>query len=102
MGYKIAALDNAGSLFPFRQIGIDVFEPQAGNALLMQVAELAKQGYVIFFISEDLLAETPLLLTQYDQHPMVSIIPVPGFGQQTIGLDRIDSMVEKALGQNIL
>lgn len=102
MGYKIAALGDNESMFPFRQIGIEVFEPSEGMDLLRQIAQLIKSEYCLFFISENSLSNAPLLLTMYDKHPSVTIIPVPGSSKESIGMDRIDSMVEKALGQNIL
>lgn len=103
MSYKIAALGHEESVFPFRQIGVDVFTPGEGNALLRQVAQLIKEGYLLLFVSEDCLSENPVLLETYDSHPTATLVPIPGLNtQQNIGLDRIQSMVEKALGQNIL
>lgn len=102
MSYKIAALGDNDFMFPFRQIGVEVFEPAQGVGLLRQVAQLIQSGYCLFFISENYLSDTPLLLTMYDKHPYVTIIPVPGSGKDNIGMERIQSMIEKALGQNIL
>lgn len=102
MVYKIAALGDSDTMFPFRQIGVEFFEPKEGNDLLRQIAQLIQSEYRIFFISEKSLSEDPLLLTMYDKHPSVTIIPVPGSDKESIGMDRIQSMVEKALGQNIL
>lgn len=103
MTYKIAALGEGDSVFPFLQIGIDVFAPLGGNDLLRQVAQLIKDGYALLFVSEDCLKENPILLSAYDNHPLVAIIPVPGLEkQESMGIERIQSMVEKALGQNIL
>lgn len=103
MSYKIAAIGNDDALFPFRQIGIEVIAPLEGNAFMRQVAKLVKADYVLFFVSEDCLAENPALLAAYDKHPVVTIIPVPELTEQpSMGLARIQSMVEKALGQSIL
>lgn len=102
MSYKIAVLGDNDFMFPFRQIGVEVFEPAEGVGLLKQIAQLIQSEYRLFFISENYLSETPLLLTMYDKHPSVTIIPVPGTGKDNIGKERIQSMVEKALGQNIL
>ena len=103
MNYKIAAIGQNEALFPFQQIGMDVIAPLEGNALVRQVAKLTKAGYALFFITEDCLLENPALLTAYDKHPAVSIIPIPGLTEQpSMGLERVQNMVEKALGQNIL
>lgn len=101
MNYKIAAIGSEDAIFPFRQIGIDVFLPEEENDLVRQIARLVKSKYLLFFIDET-LPEIPSLLTAYDKHPAVTIIPIPGIREGTIGLERIQSMVEKALGQNIL
>lgn len=101
MGYKIAALGEDETMFPFRQIGVEVFEPAEGIELLRQIAQLVQSEYRLFFISEKSLSKAPLLLSMYDKHPSVTVIPVPGAGKDSIGSDRIKKMVEKALGQNI-
>ena len=103
MRYKIAAMGRPDEVFPFLQIGIDTFAPEGGNALSRQVAGLVKEGYALFFVSQDCLAKNPALLSSYDHHPSVTIVPIPGLvSEQSLGLERIQSMVEKALGQNIL
>ena len=102
MDYKIAALGSQSSMLPFRQIGIDVFHAASGNDLLLQVAQLIKSDYYLFFIDEDSLSGCMELLTMYDKHPAVTVIPVPGLEENDIGMGRIRDMVEKALGQSIL
>lgn len=102
MEYKIAALGAQSTMLPFHQIGIDVFKAEAGNDLLLQVAKLIKSDYCLFFIDEDSLSGCMELLTMYDKHPAVTVIPVPGLEKNEIGMGRIRDMVEKALGQNIL
>lgn len=102
MDYKIAALGAQSAMLPFHQIGIDVFKTEAGNDLLLQVAQLIKSDYYLFFIDEDSLSGCMELLTMYDKHTAVTIIPVPGLEESEIGMGRIRDMVEKALGQNIL
>lgn len=100
--YKIAALGKGDSMFPFLQIGIDVFQAAEGNDLPRQVARMIKSGYSLFFISEDSLSEAPSLLTLYDMHPNVTLIPLPGFAQTDMESERIQDMVARALGRNIL
>ena len=102
MDYKIAALGAQSAMLPFQQIGIDVFKAEEGNDLLMQIAQLIKSDYYLFFIDEDALSGCMELLTMYDKHPAVTVIPVPGVQESGIGMGRIRKMVEKALGQNIL
>jgi len=103
MRYKIAALGQPDEVFPFLQIGIDTYTPESGNALSRQVASLVKDGYALFFVSQSCLSENPALLSSYDHHPSITIVPIPGLDSEpSLGLERIQSMVEKALGQNIL
>lgn len=103
MRYKIAAMGRPDEVFPFIQIGIDTFTPQSGNALQRQVAALVKEGYALFFVSQTCLSENPALISSYDHHPSVTIVPIPGLDSEpSLGLERIQKMVEKALGQNIL
>lgn len=101
MNYKMAALGSEDAIFPFRQIGIDVFSPEEENDLGRQIASLVKLKYLLFFVDETLPGIAPLLAA-YDKHPTVTIIPIPGIGEGVMGAERIQSMVEKALGQNIL
>jgi len=102
MRCKIAAIGQPEEVFPFLQIGIDTFEPQSGGALARQVAGLVREGYGVFFVSQSCLEKYPALLTAYDHHPSVTLVPIPGPGaESSLGLERIQNMVARALGQNI-
>lgn len=104
MNYKIGVIGSDADTFPFSQIGMDTFPPMGGaEELALQVARLSREGYAVLFISEELLTDAPALLKSYDKEPRPAIIPLPGItGGTGIGLSRIQSMVEKALGKNIL
>lgn len=103
MNYKIAVIGNGASVSPFTQIGIDTFPACAGEELALLIARLAKDGYAVLFICEDCLSGESQLLKNYDRESRVAIIPIPSLENSTeIGIQRIQDMVEKALGKNIL
>ena len=105
MSYRVAAIGDRESVFPFFQVGIETFLPAAGGevALCRQVACLARDGYALVFICEDCFTQAPRLLTDYDKEPRVALIPIPCLkGNTGVGKQRIQNMVEKALGKNIL
>ncbi len=103
MSYKIAAIGSEDVVFPFRQAGIDCYAPQTGDALFRQLAQLFKEGYLLLFVSEDVLSDAPNLLQLYDNAPRAAVIPIPGTGGEgSAGSRRIEEMVEKALGQKLL
>ena len=103
MKFKVAVLGGGESIFPFSQIGADVFEAEGGIALSKQVSRLVKDGYALFFISEDSLVKNTEILDAYDKHPTVTVIPIPGLeSEDGFGVDRIRKRIERALGQSIL
>ena len=103
MNYKICALGDAATLFPFMQIGVDVFSVDPGEDLSKKIASVVKKGYGLLFVSEDVVRGDLSVIHSYDKRPEVNIVLVPGNSEgESYGLERINEMVEKALGQNIL
>lgn len=103
MSYKICALGDSASLFPFMQIGVDVFSFEKDGDLSKTIASLVKKGYGLLFVSEDVVKGDLSVIHSYDKRPDVNIVLVPGNSEgESYGQARINDMVEKALGQNIL
>lgn len=105
MNYKIGVVGSEDAVFPFSTLGFATFSPKKTSEIRRQIQLLAKEGYGIIYISEDYLAKVPEVLSQYDQDIVPVILPIPAVadtGRQSFGKERIQKMVEQAVGTNIL
>jgi V/A-type H+-transporting ATPase subunit F len=64
---------------------------------------LAREGYAIIFITEQVAETVTETIDRYNDKPLPGIILIPsGEGSLGVGLARIRSNVERAVGMNIL
>lgn len=103
MANKIGVVGDKDSILPFKMLGFDVFyasEPKEGRKT---VDRLAKEGYGIIYLTEELAEKIPDTINRYDSKIQPAIILIPNHtGTKNIGKKRIQDNVEKAVGQNIL
>ncbi|MFQ8372826.1 V-type ATP synthase subunit F [Streptococcus pyogenes] len=105
--YKVGVIGNRDVILPFQMIGFQTFPVIKPQDAINQLRQLAMEDFGIIYITEDIAAAIPEALTHYDNQvlPAVlpAVLPLPTHqGAQGIGLSRIQAMVEKAVGQNIL
>ena len=96
-GYKIAVIGDRESVMGFRALGIDVFPADEENAktVFTGVVRAEDPSYAILYITEEL---TIPLRTEID-----AIIPIPSKnGTLNLGMNALNSAVERAVGSNIL
>ena len=103
MHKKVAVVGDKDSVLVFKAVGVDVFDPIEKDDIRRTVDQLARDNYGVIFITEQLAVQIPETITRYDNQMLPAIILIPSTqGTLNIGLDRIDSSVEKAVGSNIL
>ncbi|NMB03555.1 MAG: V-type ATP synthase subunit F [Tissierellia bacterium] len=103
MHKKVAVVGDKDSVLVFKAVGVDVFDPIEKDDIRRTVDQLARDNYGVIFITEQLAVQIPETITRYDNQMLPAIILIPSNqGTLNIGLDRIDSSVEKAVGSNIL
>lgn len=101
--YKVGVIGNRDVILPFQMIGFQTFPVIKPQDAINQLRQLAMEDFGIIYITEDIAAAIPEALTHYDNQVLPAVIPLPTHqGEQGIGLSRIQAMVEKAVGQNIL
>jgi len=101
--YKIAVVGDKDSIYGFASLGLSIF-PCEGEALASKtVRELAKDGYGVIYITEELFELIPDEVEYYRDKPLPAIIPIPGVkGNTGVGMKNVSVSVEKAVGSDII
>ena len=103
MGNKIAVVGEKESVLGFKAVGFAVFETAAPQEAEETVRRLAKEGYGIIFITEQVLAPILPILNDYKDRRIPAIIPIPGRqGTMGLGMTSVRQSVERAVGADIL
>ncbi|MBU5594151.1 V-type ATP synthase subunit F [Amphibacillus sp. MSJ-3] len=103
MAHKIAVVGDKDSVLPFKIIGFDVFASETPREAREIIDTLAKQNYGVIYLTEATAKEIPDTIKRYDAEVQPAIILIPNHkGSLSIGKNRIQHNVEKAVGQNIL
>jgi len=103
--YKIGVVGDPDSILSYKAFGMDIFpasesEPEESRKL---VDRLARESYGIIFITEQVAQTIGETIDRYNRTTLPAVILIPSIkGSLGIGLARIRSNVEKAVGINIL
>lgn len=101
--YKVAVVGDRDSVLAFRALGIHVYTAYDAKEARQTVDRIAKEGYGVIFITEQMAEKIPETIERYNNKVVPAIILIPSNqGSLNIGLRRIDKNVEKAVGANIL
>lgn len=101
--YKIAVIGDKDSVLAFRALGVHVFTAIEGNDARRIIDKLAKEGYGIIYITEQLAKDISETIQRYNNEVIPAVILIPSNrGSLNIGLENINKNVEKAVGSNIL
>ena len=101
--YKIAVLGDKDSVLGFRALGLDVFAANHAEQARPILHRLAKEGYAIIYLTEQLAAGLSAEIARYKDELTPAIILIPGKeGSLGIGMSNIKKAVERAVGADIL
>lgn len=101
--YKIAVLGDKDSVLGFRALGLDVFSADTAEQARLILHRLAKEGYAIIYLTEQLAAGLSAEMARYKDDLTPAIILIPGKeGSLGIGMANIKTAVERAVGADIL
>lgn len=101
--YKIAVLGDKDSVLGFRALGLDVFSADRAETARPILHRLAKEGYAIIYLTEQLAAGLTAEMERYKDELTPAIILIPGKeGALGIGMENIKTAVERAVGADIL
>ncbi len=100
---NIGVVGDRDSVLLFKAIGLDVFfetEPEQASRTL---SRLAREGYRVLFLTEELYAQCGEAVSKFKAEPFPAIIPIPSNqGATGLGMQEIKKNVEKAIGADIL
>ena len=101
--YKIAVLGDKDSVLGFRALGLDVFSADSAEQARPILHRLAKEGYAIIYLTEQLASGLTAEMARYKDELTPAIILIPGKeGSLGIGMENIKTAVERAVGADIL
>ncbi|MBO5918129.1 MAG: V-type ATP synthase subunit F [Oscillospiraceae bacterium] len=101
--YKIAVLGDKDSVLGFRALGLDAYPASNAEQARPILHRLAKEGYAIIYLTEQLAAGMGAELARYKDELTPAIILIPGKeGPLGIGMENIKTAVERAVGADIL
>lgn len=100
---KIAVIGDPSSVMIYKAVGFDVFYETEKAQIEQRIHKLAEGGYVIIYITETAAQLVQEVINMYATATFPAIIPIPA-GNKSLGLGmkRIKSNVEKAVGADIL
>ena len=100
---KIAVIGDPSSVMIFKAIGLDVFYEERKNRIEKRIHSLAGQGYAVIYITEKAAVLAQEAIELYATATFPAIIPIPSSeGVLGIGMKKLKSNVEKAVGADIL
>ena len=104
-GYKIAVIGDRESVMGFRALGLDVFpaEKEQAKEVFSAVVRAESPAYAIIYITEELLRPLRSEINALKDELIPAVIPIPSKdGTLNLGMDALNSAVERAVGSNIL
>ena len=106
MNYRIAVIGDRESVMGFRALGLDVFpvEKEEAKAVFSRLVK-EEQGppYAIIYITEELLRPLRSEINALKDELIPAVIPIPSKdGTLNLGMEALNSAVERAVGTNIL
>jgi V/A-type H+-transporting ATPase subunit F len=101
--YKIGVVGERDAVLGFLSLGMTVRDVGNGEEAAKAVDSMAKEGYGLIFITETIAKDIEETIARYRNEMLPSIILIPGNqGSLGIGLAKIRSNVERAIGVDIL
>lgn len=103
MQYKIGFVGEKDAVYAFGMLGMNVFYVSEAKDFRLKVEEMVADDYGVIFVTEKMAKQAPDVITKYDEAFLPAIILIPSeVDAESIGLQRIQDNVKKAVGQNIL
>ncbi len=101
--HKIAVVGDKDSIYGFASLGLGIFPCDDGESASKTVKELAKNGYGVIYITEELFELIGDDVEHFRDMPLPAIIPIPGVkGNTGVGMRNVSLSVEKAVGSDII
>lgn len=103
MTYKIGVIGDKESVLPFKLFGFDVREGIEAKSVRKTIDQMAKNEYGVIYLTEACAAMVPETIERYESQLTPAIVLIPNHkGSLGLGQQKVEDIVEKAIGQNIL
>ena len=104
MAKNIAVIGDSESIKGFAAIGMDIYpcdDNENAPHLFRKIAD--GDSYAVIFITEEMFGLVEKERKRYEERLIPAVIPIPGVkGNTGIGIKRLSSFVEKAVGSDII
>ena len=104
MAKNIAVIGDSESIKGFAAIGMDIYpcdDNENVEVRYMNLQALIKR--MVIFITEEMFGLVEKERKRYEERLIPAVIPIPGVkGNTGIGIKRLSSFVEKAVGSDII
>lgn len=99
---EIAAIGKSDVIILFNAVGIQTFQTDDPILVDKIIFQLVNDNFKIIYVAEDIYDLIPETIEKYKSSPFPLIIPIPVTeDSKGIGLKKIKSNVEKAIGFDI-
>ena len=99
---NIAVIGDIDSVIGFKAIGLQVEVVTSVEEAKEALHRLAKDNYMIVYLTEQLAVDMAQDLRRYADRPQPAVILIPGQSALGIAMENIGRSVERAVGANIL
>ncbi|MBC7333581.1 MAG: V-type ATP synthase subunit F [Actinobacteria bacterium] len=100
---KLAAIGEKNVMLIFKAMGVDVFPSSAPQEAEGWIRKLAKQGYGIIFITEEIAARLDPVIREYSYEFSPSIVVIPGLKERNnYAIRRLRQAIIKAVGADVI
>ncbi|NPV69725.1 MAG: V-type ATP synthase subunit F [Firmicutes bacterium] len=100
---KVAVIGNNDAVLGFKALGVSVFPVASAEQAAEALKQASEEDFSVVFVTEPYAAKLDALLTELKARPSPVITVIPdNRGNVGLGMKRIKSRVEKAIGVDIL
>lgn len=100
---NMGVIGDRDSVLLFKAVGLDVFFETEGANAGKTIYRLAREGYRVLFLTEELYQECGEAIANFKSEAFPAIIPIPSNkGAKGVGMAELKANVEKAIGADIL
>jgi len=99
----IAVIGDVESIKGFAAVGLKIFPCEDADEAQNALKKLVNEGCAVVYITEEFASLLSKEIAKLDEALLPAVIPIPGVtGNTGIGVNRLKSSVEKAVGSDII
>ncbi len=100
---RIAVFGDSESIKGFAAVGFDIFPFDDELAAAQEFRRIASSGdYAVIYVTEDLFVSLEREIARTEEMLIPAVVAIPGVRKNGIGVARLKSFVEQAVGSDII